>query len=78
MGNVVETATSPSKFMDNVLGIDPPPAPTPKKKKKAPPPLMPQASSEEVRRAKRRSLMRMQGRRGRASTIMSEERETLG
>lgn len=52
-----------------------------KKKAEAPPPgpiVMPLADDEAVRRARRRGIAGQMGRRGRSSTMLTADSETLG
>ena len=59
----------------DVFGLKPS---KPKYPKIPPPKVMPMADDETQKRAKRRSIAAQLARKGRASTIMTQDRETLG
>ena len=62
--------------LDDVFSIFKPKKP--KYPKIPEPQIMPMADDETQKRARRRSIAAQLARKGRASTIMSQDRETLG
>lgn len=80
MSGIFDMATN---FLDSILGgkEDPPPlAPGPVIEPPVfePPPVMPTVDDEAVKRARKKSIAAQVGRRGRASTILTQNEDAVG
>lgn len=81
MGGVFKKALDPAGlFSSDSPNIVIPPAPPPVvlPPSEMPAPAVPTSDDVAAKQARRRSLMRQYSRRGRQSTVLSDESETLG